>query len=179
MVNTWPESEWISIGEVTAPHGLRGAVRIAPLTDVPDRFELVERVYVYHPKADHKERKVLHVEKVHYHKKQPVVQFAEITTIDDAERIRSALLQVPLEETAPLSDDEYYVFQLIGLAVQCVDGTHVGYVRDVLTGTGASDVYVVARDDDEPAFIPAVREFIKKIDLTNKCIVIDPIPGLL
>ena len=52
------EVEWVTIGVVTAPHGVRGEVRVMPLTDFPDRFFELERVFVV--KGDERvERRVL------------------------------------------------------------------------------------------------------------------------
>ena len=37
------EVAWVTIGAVTAPHGVRGEVRVLPLTDFPKRFFDLER----------------------------------------------------------------------------------------------------------------------------------------
>lgn len=171
------KDEWVSVGRVTAPHGVRGAVRVFPLTDVEGRFEQLERVFVKRDEAGD-EREPLHITRVAYRKSLVVLQFREITTVEEAEKLRDALLQIPINEVAPLPPDTYYVFQIVGLRVVTVDGREVGTVSDVLTGP-ANDVYVIKRDGKEPALIPAVREFIKEIDVEKGCMTIDPIPGLL
>lgn len=172
------DKEWVSIGRVTAPHGIRGEVRVYPLTDVEDRFDRIERVFVAKGPGPG-ERRPLHVIRAKRKKALVILQFREITTVDEAERLRDALLQVPVSEVAPLPQGMYYVFQLVGLEVYTVDGAYVGTVADVLTENLPHDVYVVEREGKDPAFIPAVRRFVRTIDLESGRITIDPIPGLL
>lgn len=172
------EKDWVSIGKVTAPHGLRGEVRVLPLTDVERRFEKLERLFVVTAKGEGV-RRPLHVVRVGYRKHMVILGFREVTTVEQAEGLRDALLQVPIDEVAPLPEGSYYVFQLVGLAVYTLAGEYVGRVADVLTEDLPNDVYVVEREHGPPALIPAVRQFVRKIDLEEGCIIIDPIPGLL
>ena len=58
------------------------------------------------------------------------------------------------------------------------DGDVIGRLTDVL-GTGANDVYLVARPGLKDALIPAINDVIVSVDLVEKRMVIDPIPGLL
>ena len=74
-------------------------------------------------------------------------------------------------------DDEYYIFDLIGLKVKTADNPCLGEVTDVLT-LPANDVYVV-RDGSKEYLIPAIKDVIKKIDLDQEYILIEPIDGLL
>lgn len=171
------DRNWVTIGRVTAPQGLRGEVRVFPLTDVEGRFEQVDRVFAQ--SIARKGRRPLHIERVGYRKNLVILGFREITDIDQAEALRDALLQVPIDEVAPLPKGTYYVFQLIGLAVDTVDGVHVGRVAEVLTDNLPNDIYVVEREGQEPALIPAVRQFVREVDLSGGRIIIDPIPGLL
>lgn len=171
-----PDGAWVSIGRITAPHGLRGAVRVYPLTDVPDRFAALKYAYVHAPG---KPRQRVTVERAAYRKQMAIVYFQEITDIDAAEALRDAYLQVPKEEVAPLPEDAYYVFELIGLDVWTDEGVHVGRIADVLTPGVGNDVYVVERERESEVLIPAVKEFVVEIDLPGSRLVIRPIPGLL
>lgn len=175
---TAEERSWVTIGRVTAPHGVRGDVRVAPLTDVEGRFEETERVFA-RPKDDKRPRRLLHIERVGYRKNLVILGFREIDTVEEAEALRDALLQVPVDEVAPLPEGMYYVFQLVGLDVYTTEGELVGRLSDVITEGVPNDIYVVAREGQEPALIPAVKEFVREIDLDRGRIIIDPIPGLL
>src|SRR5690606_40998695 len=65
------------------------------------RFEQLERVFVKRDEAGD-EREPLHITRVAYRKSLVVLQFREITTVEEAEKLRDALLQIPINEVAPL-----------------------------------------------------------------------------
>ena len=104
----------------------------------------------------------------------------ELANIDDAKAATpttNAYLEVEEEILPPLGEDEFYHFQLIGLAVQTLSGAELGYIKDILP-TGANDVYVVSGDARD-ILLPATAEVIKDVDLTEGIVTVDPIPGLV
>ena len=85
---------------------------------------------------------------------------------------------------APLPEGYYYVFELVGLRIETIDGEYVGILQDVITAGGADDVYVVKRagkdgKSQDEVLIPAIRQIVKEIDVEGGRILIDPMPGLL
>lgn len=167
--------EWVTIGVVTAAHGVRGEVRVRPLTDFPDRFLSTERVFL----RREEERTPHRVRGARPHGKGEFLLALE--GVDDrnaAEGLRRAEVQVPVEEAVPLPPGTYYVFQLVGLDVDTVKGERLGTLRDVMQ-TGANDVYVVRDDAGKEVLIPALKEVVVEIDLDGRRIVVDPLPGLL
>ena len=77
----------------------------------------------------------------------------------------------------PLSDDEVYFADLIGLQVVTRAGVDVGVVKDVLD-TGATDMLVLDRGGRE-AMLPNVAEFVLEMDLSAGKIVVEPPVGLI
>jgi len=96
---------------------------------------------------------------------------------DTADRFRNALLKIPSKNRKPLEEGVYYVSDLIGMRVRTAAGKDIGIVRDVLQNT-AQDLWVVEAEQSE-YLIPAVSEYIKRVDVQNREILIDPIEGLL
>lgn len=174
--------EWITIGKITAPHGLDGAVRVYPLTDVEGRFEQLTRAFLL--RKGEQEHRPVQVRKVRYHRNMVLVWFEELDSIEAAERYRNALVQVPIDEVAPLPEGYHYVFELVGLRIETIDGEYVGKLHDVISAGGANDVYVVKRAGEDSRsrdelLIPAIRQVVKEIDIEGGRILIDPMPGLL
>ncbi len=163
----------VIIGRVTAPHGIKGEVRVQPLTDFPERYTRGLRVM-----TDENPSRSLVVETARSHKQYILVQFEGLADRNEVEALRGILLQIPEEETMPLPEGRYYIYQLIGLKVALVDGTEVGSLAEVLS-PGPHDVYVIKKLDGKLAYIPAVKEFIKEINIDKGIMVIDPIPGML
>jgi 16S rRNA processing protein RimM len=170
------ESDWVSIGVVTSTHGLNGAIKVYPLTDFLSRFNDLKEVYLL--KAD-RSRCLVHVNKVMFKKGLVILGFEEITRIDQAEELKGAYLQVGEDQTAPLPEDTYYVFQIIGLEVWTTDEQYIGEVIDVINNQSANDVYVVKTDPDKTILLPAIKQVIKKIDIPNRRIWVELIDGLL
>jgi 16S rRNA processing protein RimM len=82
---------------------------------------------------------------------------------------RGTLLQVPREELPPTGDDEYYVFELVGLAVEREDGTALGAVVDVEPGL-ANDVLAL----DTGVRLPLVEACVRQVDLAGGRILVRP-----
>jgi 16S rRNA processing protein RimM len=152
--------EFVLIGEIVNTRGCRGAVRVLPLTDFPERFRDLRVVCLV--RGD--ERWRLHIEQVAYHKQFVVLKFREISDMSAAEKLKGVLLQIPRSELVPLPVGHYYVFDIVGISVFTGEGKCLGVVRDVLR-TGANDVYVVQAGGERPLLVPALKEVVRDIDL--------------
>lgn len=158
------KTEVITIGKIVAPHGVRGDVRIIPLTDFPDRFYTVEAVLV----DDVGE---LAVESARQHKKFILLKFAGFDSLNDSERLRGKLIKIKRADAVKLPKGQYYIFDIIGLAVVDEDGVPLGIITDVLQ-PGSNDVYVVQQPDKTELLIPAIKEVVKKIDIEGQQMVV-------
>lgn len=166
-------SELITIGEVVNTHGHRGAVRVLPLTDFPERFQDLQEVLVV---RDGK-RMTLHIERVSFHKRFVILSFREVPDMNAAERLRGALLQIPREQVRPLPEGRYYLFEIVGLQVFTVGGELLGTVVDVLQ-TGANDVYVIRSPAGRELLIPALKSVVQEISPEASRMVVDLPEGL-
>ncbi|MCK9221118.1 MAG: ribosome maturation factor RimM [Limnochordia bacterium] len=163
----------ISIGVVTRPHGRKGELRVKILTDFPDRFSLLERVYLTLPGriAEYE------VSNVRYHQGFCLMQLVGIDSIEEANKWALAYVQILQDEVMPLPEGAYYIFDLIGCSVVTDAGVKLGEIVDVLT-TAANDVYVVQGEGEE-ILLPATKEVVKNIDLSNRSITVSLLPGIL
>ena len=151
-------NERIVIGRVGAAHGIRGELRIIPLTDFPERFAALREVMV----GD----ELLHIESVKPQGKNFLMRFREYAVREDAQRLTGRLLTVARAEAAPLDEGEYYVFDIVGLTVYDEENNELGTVENVLR-TGSNDVYAVRSEDGCEILIPALRKVVRTIDVLN------------
>lgn len=165
--------ELIKIGQITAPHGIRGEVRVYPLTDFPERFTTLRQVLLG-PEA-----RPVGVRARGVVKNLIVLQIDGVNDRDQAEKLRLQYLQVPKSEVHPLPEGHYYVFDLIGLDVADPDGKHIGKLVGVDQSSPVHDLYVVETAPRKRYMVPAVKAFVKEISLEKGRVVIEPIPGLL
>jgi 16S rRNA processing protein RimM len=161
--------ELIVIGRVVKPQGRRGEVLVHPLSDQPDRFEGLERVFATRPGGEARELKVLSSRP---HKTRHVLAFEGVDSIDDAEGLRGAELLIAETELAPLPEGSFYHHQLKGLRVTDSSGAEVGVVEDILETGGGVPILVVQGADGE-TLVPLATDFVKGVDLDGARIVID------
>ena len=149
-------NERIVIGRVGAAHGIRGELRIIPLTDFPERFPALREVMV----GD----ELLHIESIKPQGKNFLMRFCEYSVREDAQKLTGRLLTVARAEAAPLDEGEYYVFDIVGLTVYDEEDNELGTVENVLR-TGSNDVYAVRSEDGREILIPALRAVVREIDV--------------
>ena len=164
----------LTIGQVTAPWGNKGEVKVFPLTDFPERFsDLAE---VFWSKEGHPRK--LTIEKIRRHKGLFLVKFESIDTTNEAEGLRQGYLRIPKEQRWPLPEGHYYLYEIIGLAVVTREGERIGAVRDVLR-TGSNDIYVVQREGSEQdLLLPALKTVVLRIDTHAKTMTVAIPDGL-
>lgn len=159
---------YLVVGKVVAPWGTRGELKVKILTDFPDRFRDLNRVYL----GD--EPRML--EGYKRHGRWVILKLEGCADRNSAEKVRGELVQVPLEEAVPLSEDEYYVYQIVGLEVWTREGKRLGEISEVLF-TGANEVYVVKGERGE-ILVPAIEDVVKEVDLEGGRLIVEPLEGI-
>ena len=166
------EDDWVAVGEIVGVFGVQGALKVRPLTDFPERFQRTQTVYVG------EKRQPRQVISATTQGRNIVLRLVGTDSPEDGTRLRGARIYIPDAEITPLSSGQYYVHDVIGLRVLRDDGAPLGTVADVISN-GASDLYVV-RDDQTgtETLLPAVKEFVKAVDVAGGKLIVTPIPGL-
>lgn len=154
----------VLVGEITAPFGMKGEVKLLPYLDDPGSLKgktfLVQGV----PQC---------VQSVRYHQGQPLLHFEGMDRTA-AEAIRGTQLFLPKSELPALPEGAYYDWQLRGLAVVTESGKALGQIETILYNPAANDVY-----ETSLALIPAHAQFVLSVDLEAGRMVVSDDPGLL
>ena len=166
--------ERVTIGKVLKPRGLRGEVKVLPLTDIPDRFEQLHTVVVSLAQG---QEVTLEIERVNYYNGCVYLQFSARNSLEDVQELVGGLLQVDQSDVPELPEGIYYHFEILDSMVYTEENRQLGRVVDILE-TGSHDVYVVQGNDRE-YLIPATKEIVRHIDREQRTITIHPLEGLL
>jgi 16S rRNA processing protein RimM len=151
---------------------VQGEIRAAVLTDYPERLVMLKTFYLgddYVPYT---------VERARRHKQFVLIKFAGVDSRDDADELRTLVISVTMQDAIPLDNDEYYDFQLEGLAVVTDTGETLGELVEVFTAPGANDVFVVHGPRGE-MLLPVIEDVVVALDLDAGQVVVHPLPGLL
>jgi 16S rRNA processing protein RimM len=154
-----PDPGFVAVGRVLGPFGLKGELKVQPLTDNPARFRPRARLFAGQQKVT-----VLRSREAGGHL---YLTFKGFPDRSSAERFRHALLQVLESDLPPLAEGEYYRFQLLGLAVVDRDGATLGTVDEIIE-TGSNDVFRVRTPAGADILLPNTPDVILTIDLAAK-----------
>ena len=166
--------EYIEIGQIVNTNGLKGVVKVNPFTDDISKFEDLKYVYIQLKN----ELKKVKIEQERYNKNQVLLKLEGIDSIEEAEKYRNFYLKTEKESQEDLGEDTYYIVDLIGLDVYSDKNEYLGKIEDVFP-TGSNDVYVVKDNLGKQILIPAIADVVKEVDLKNKKMIINLIPGLI
>ena len=164
----------LQVGVITATHGIRGEVKVFPTTDDPERFSALKDVLL----DTGREKIPLQISGVKYFKQFVILKFKGYDDINLVEPFRKKSLWVTRENAVPLEEDEYFIADLIGLTVVTEEGETLGELTDVLQ-TGANDVYQVTTADGKEILLPAIKDCILSVDLSEERMTVHVLKGLL
>ncbi|RCK41071.1 16S rRNA processing protein RimM [Thalassospira profundimaris] len=167
--------DFVCIGMITAPHGVRGAVRVKSYTVDPDNL------VGYGPLFDAKGKQKFKLSPVGHVRDQLIAKIEGVNDRDGAERLRGTRLHIPrtaLPDTE--TEDEFYLADLVGLKAIHVDGSTFGTVRGV-ADFGAGDVIEIALEESrgKVVVLPFTRAVIPDVILSERKLVVNPPEGLL
>jgi 16S rRNA processing protein RimM len=169
------EPDRLTVGRIGKPQGIRGEVTVEVRTDSPEvRFAIGATLL-----TDPAERGPLVVESARDQNGRLVVAFEGVPDRNAAEQLRNTMLLVDAADVPPSDDpDEFHDTELMGLAADLADGTHLGEVADVLH-LPHGDVLVVRRPEGPEVLVPFVKAIVPDVDVAAGRLVVDPPDGLL
>ncbi len=164
----------ITIGKTVKPFGVKGEMKIEPMTDFPERFKGLSRAYLVSPAG---KEVVCEVRSIRYAGGALFLLFGGYDSPEKAKALNGWLIKIPEEEAVPLPEGAYYWFELIGMEVFSESGEKLGKIVDIFE-TGSNDVYVM-RQGRKEIYIPATKEIVKQVDRKTRQMVVHLIDGLL
>lgn len=166
--------ELVAIANIVRTRGLKGEVVADVLTDFPKRFELLDVVTAVRESG---ERFELKIEKFWFQSGRVIFKFAGYDSIESGETLRNVEICVPESDAVELEDDEFFDWQLAGCAVETLDGTTIGEVRELMRTSGTE--LLVVQGETKEYLIPFATAICVEVDIENKLIKVDPPEGLL
>ena len=168
----------VRIGRILGPQGVRGELKILALTDLPERFFSMEKMRVFTDEGVFRTELTLLSARRVEHKGLIVAETEEISSRPEAEGFAGDFIEIEPEERYALDEGEFWIDDLLGMtAVNADSGETLGTVRDVASA-GEQDIYVIRDENGKDHYIPAVKEFIREVNLEKRQISIALMEGL-
>ncbi|HBM81657.1 MAG: ribosome maturation factor RimM [Clostridiales bacterium] len=168
------EVKYLRIGKIINTHGIKGELKVLPLTDNIKRFSDLSYVLLDDEKLYRYE-----VEYVNYFKGTVLLKLKGIDNVDDALKIKGYYILIERKDAIKLPEGSYFICDIIGLDVQDINKGYMGKISDVIS-TGSNDVYVIKQyKTNKEILIPALKSVVKDIDIKSGKMVIDMPEGIL
>lgn len=167
---------YLDIGKIVNTHGVKGELKVLPLTDNPQRYSILRDLFIDNNGILEK----YSVQSVRYHKGFVLLKLKEIQTMTEAAKFKNKFIKIDRKDAIRLPEDTYFICDIIGLQVFDAFGKELGYIESVFQ-TGSNDVYVIKPQDKnkKEILIPAIKSVIKHIDIENKRMLVELPEGLL
>ncbi len=163
--------QYLEIGKLVNTHGIKGEFKLEMWCDGIEYIKQFKKLYL-----DEKGTKPLTLISVRPQKNHAIVKFSEITSINDAEKYKNAVLYGNRDD-ATIDDDANYIQDLIECDVVDIEnGKNYGKVFDVLNH-GASDILDVVEGGTHK-YVPVIPDIVKEVDVDNQIIKIKYMKGL-
>ncbi len=162
--------EKIKIGQVVNVVGLKGELKVYHYSDYKERFEELTKIYL--------ENTLYDISEVRYMKEMVILKLRGIDDRTEAEKHKGEDIFIDKADVRVLPEDTYYIFDLIGLKAVDENGEAIGTVCDVIQNS-AQDLYEIETENKSKFLIPAVEEFILKIDMNSRTMTVKLIEGLM
>ena len=118
----------LEIGQIVNTFGIKGFVKVNPWVNDVTRFDDLKKVYI----KIRKELKTLEIEEVKYHKNQVLLKFKGVETVEQAEMLRNAILEIDRKDAIPLEEGEYFIADLLESEVYTDEGEKLGILEDII-----------------------------------------------
>jgi len=173
--------KYIQVGIIINTHGLKGEVKVSPLTDNQNRFTKLKKVFVESTNSVEADiinnSRELNIENVKFFKDKTILKFREINDVDQAFMLKNYFLVIDMEDAVKLPPDTFFIFELIGCNVYDENQKSLGKIVDIIH-TGSNDVYVVRDVNNKELLIPARKKIVKSVEINEKKIIVQLPEGL-
>lgn len=171
-------AELMEVGRLVAAQGLRGELRVLPLSDFPERFTRPGRRWLRSRQGEVRAAQLLTGRQLPG-KELYVVRLEGCNDRDAAEALVGHHLLVDAADRPPLEPGEFHLLDLVGLEVRLLPaGEAIGRVTDLIHG-GNDLLEIALSEEQRRLLIPFVEAIVPEVHPDQGWIGLTPPPGLL
>ena len=161
------KQEYLLLGEIVRPQGIRGEVKVRHYTDDPERFYDLDVVFLKRGESYDE----VNVEDARVQGDDVYLKLEGIDDRNEAEKLRNIQLWVDRDNAVELGEDEVFIADILGAKAFDTQGNEIGVLKDVLT-PGGVDVFVF-KTKKGTLMMPALKTVILEMDADEGKIILD------
>lgn len=167
-------SKYISVGKILNFHGVKGEAKVGYSRGQQDFLKSLTNVFIYYNNS----YLSFNIKSIKFNNKFAIIKFDNIDTVNDIIQYKGCLLFVDeLTIRNNLEEDEFLIDELTGMNV-ISDNKNVGVIVGV-SNNGQSDFLSVKTLTKKICLVPFVKAIVLNVNIKDKIVEIDNIPGLL
>lgn len=167
------EERLFKVGAIAGTHGIKGELKIFPITDDVQKFQTLKTLILGSNKNSENTKTEYKIESSKFHKQFILVKLQGVNDMNTAQELKGFDVFVTEDFAVPLAENEYYYCDLYDMMVVTESGEELGKIVNIIE-TGANDVYEI-----EGGFlIPAIESCVLEVDVENKKMLIHLMEGL-
>jgi 16S rRNA processing protein RimM len=155
----------IAVGKIRKPHGVKGEVIFEPYAEYSYTLKIDKVVLVGNKKEAYSIQFIRKMDRNY------LITFDGLDDCDKVSHLRNQIVYIETSQLEKPSEGKYYPHQVLGMQVVDEQGNSIGRLQEVLI-TGANDVYVVNKENEEEILLPAIESVILKVDNEKKVITV-------
>ena len=163
----------VSIAKIVKPQGNKGDVAADLLTDFPQRFKKLKKVFL---ERDGHSSFSLTIDSFRFHKQRIILKFSTVNDITAAEKLRNCAIKIPKNDVITLPNNSYYQFDLLDCVVKDIKGCNFGRVTDIFEVAGKFILNL--QQGQKEILIPFAREIVLEVNLSKKELICNIPKGL-
>jgi 16S rRNA processing protein RimM len=161
--------EWIELGCLGAPYGIRGWLHVESYTDPPQRLIEYRQWMVRRAGGERETRRLIGAR---VHGTGLVAHLEGLSGRDEAAALTGGVIEIERAALPPTSEREFYRADLVGLRVRNLEGADLGRVRRFVEAP-AGAVMVTRTEAGKEHWVLAVPKHVRRVDLAGGEIVVD------
>ncbi|MCX8131945.1 MAG: ribosome maturation factor RimM [Clostridia bacterium] len=159
--------QFLQIGKIVNTHGIKGELKVIPLTDDPERFIKLKKVYIERNSVQEEAE----IEGVKFFKSMVIIKLKGMDDMNAAETLKESYILVDRKNAVKLAEYSYFICDLIGCEVFDEKRGRLGILHNIIK-TGSNDVYIVKGEENKEILIPALKTVVKEISVEDKKIMV-------
>lgn len=153
----------LKIGIIVKPQGVKGELKVMPLTDDCLRFKKLKKIII--------DNRPIQVTSVRTGCNEVFLTLMGITDRNAAEQLRSKFLYIERQDAVTLPKDSYFIADIIGCKIKFSGEREFGEITDVTEAK--TDYFTAALNNGKTVRFPFLKDVALNVDVLNKVITLD------